>query len=59
MGRLQMLGDKIGSLTANAVNKALPPVNGMITIETQATGSGTLAGAEVNTLAYLFRYNAG
>ncbi len=54
-----MLGDKIGSLTANAVNKALPPVNGMITIETQATGSGTLAGAEVNTLAYLFRYNAG
>jgi hypothetical protein len=51
-----MLGDKIGSCTATATNKALPCNDGSLpSFETNAEGSGTLAGAEVTMMA---SYNA-
>ena len=46
-----MLGEKIGSLTASAVHKALPVDGALPKFETSATGGGTLAGAEVQMLA--------
>ena len=46
-----MLENKVGSITASCINKALDAVNGMPTIETSANGQGTLAGNEVNTMA--------
>ena len=46
-----MLGEKIGSLTANAAHKTLPADGALPKFETSATGSGTLAGAEVQFLA--------
>ena len=46
-----MLENKVGSLKASCINKALDAVNGMPTIETSANGQGTLAGNEVNTMA--------
>ncbi|SVE01872.1 uncharacterized protein METZ01_LOCUS454726 [marine metagenome] len=47
-----MLGDKIGSCTATATNKALPSHDGALpSFETTAEGSGTLAGAEVTIMA--------
>ena len=46
-----MLGEKIGSISGPTVMKALPAVNGSPSFETSATGSGTLAGAEVNSFA--------
>ena len=51
-----MLGDKTGSCTATATNKALPRHDGVLpSFETSADGSGTLAGAEVTIMA---TYNA-
>ena len=46
-----MLENKVGSLKASCINKALDAVNGMPTIETSANGQGTLAGNEVNSMA--------
>ena len=46
-----MLGEKIGSLTANASHKALPVDGALPKFETSATGGGTLAGTEVQMLA--------
>ena len=46
-----MLGEKIGSLTASAAHKALPEDGALPKFETSATGSGTLADAEVQFLA--------
>ena len=46
-----MLGEKIGSLTASATHKTLPAGGALPKFETSATGSGTLAGAEVQMLA--------
>ena len=46
-----MLGEQIGSLTASTTNKPLPVDGALPKFEVTATGSGTLAGAEVQTLA--------
>ena len=47
-----MLGKKVGSTTATCVNKALPSKGGgMPRIETPATGTGELVGAEVKIVA--------
>ena len=46
-----MLGDKIGSLTANTTNTPLPGNGALPRFETRAEGSGTLAGAEVQIMA--------
>ena len=46
-----MLGENIGSLTANAAHKTLPADGALPKFETSATGSGTLAGTEVQFLA--------
>ena len=47
-----MLGDKIGSCTATATNKALPSHDGSLpSFETTAEGNGTLTGAEVTIMA--------
>ena len=46
-----MLGEKVGSIPCTTTMKALPAVNGSPSFETSATGSGTLAGAEVTSFA--------
>ena len=50
-GDQNMLGEQIGSLTASTTNKPLPEDGALPKFEVTATGSGTLAGAEVQTLA--------
>ena len=50
-GDQNMLGEQIGSLTASTTNKPLPVDGALPKFEVTATGSGTLAGAEVQTLA--------
>ena len=46
-----MLGEQIGTLTASTTNKPLPVDGAFPKFEVTATGSGTLAGAEVQILA--------
>ena len=46
-----MLGEQIGSLTATATNKTLSADGALPKFETTAPGSGTLAGAEVQSMA--------
>ena len=47
-----MLGEKIGSVTATATNKALPSHDGSLpSFETTAQGSGTLGGGQVQFMA--------
>ena len=50
-GDQNMLGEQIGSLTASTTNKPLPVDGALPKFEVTATGGGTLAGAEVQTLA--------
>ena len=46
-----MLGEHVGSMTGSAQMTALPAVNGMPAAETTANTAGTLAGAEVQSMA--------
>ena len=46
-----MLGEQIGALTASTINKPLSADGALPKFEVTATGGGTLAGAEVQTLA--------
>ena len=46
-----MLGEQIGSLTATTTNKPLSADGALPKFETTAPGSGTLAGAEVQSMA--------
>ena len=50
-GDQDMLGEQIGSLTASTTNKPLSADGALPKFEVTATGGGTLAGAEVQTLA--------
>ena len=46
-----MLGEHVGSMSGPTQMKVLPAVNGMPTFETVANIAGTLAGAEVQSMA--------
>ena len=50
-GDQDMLGEQIGALTASTTNKPLSADGALPKFEVTATGGGTLAGAEVQTLA--------
>ena len=50
-GDQDMLGEQVGSLTASTINKPLSADGALPKFEVTATGGGTLAGAEVQTLA--------
>ena len=49
-----MLGEKIGSITASTTNKALPGDGALPKFETSVQGSGTLAGVDVQCIATYF-----
>ena len=46
-----MLGEKIGEIQCSTTNKALPTDGPLPIFETSAQGAGTLAGAQVQSLA--------
>ncbi len=46
-----MLGEKIGSIICKTTNKVLPTDGALPVFETSAEGGGTLAGADVQSLA--------
>ena len=58
-GDQDMLGEQVGSLTASTINKPLSADSALPKFEVTATGGGTLAGAEVQTLATYSAENEG
>ena len=46
-----MLGDQIGTITCTTTNKPLPTEGALPKFETTAEGAGTLAGAQVQSIA--------